>query len=126
MKKFVSVALICFLMLGLFRVNTFATYHDFAGSTTYAFHKVSSGYQKDNTSYLMHIKWTYTDDSRYHKMWFSVLTSTKIEHSRFLLTEMNVDKTFDTSAKKGDTNYLWARREHIIDPGTYIKGRWQP
>lgn len=114
------------LLLVLFAIPVGADYLNFGGTAGFGFSKVSMDNTKNNYEYLAGIDWQESDHSD-HKMWFEIRNSNNESRGKILINRPGKGKEyFDTTAKNGHYYYLYASREHIFNPVTYVSGNWQP
>lgn len=127
MKKNILCCLSLISLMTLMTIsNARADYKGFAGSTKYSYEKVGTENAKNNYQYLAGVNWTESDHSN-HKEWFQIRNSNGEDRGTVLINRPNTGVVyFDTTAKYGYDYTLWASREHIINPSTYVKGTWQP
>lgn len=127
MKKFLlsSVALVAVIAV-VTGINVRADYKDFAGSAGFTQSRVSTSNTKNNNEYLAGVNWKESDHSG-HKMWFRIKNSNGEERGRILINRPGNGVSYlDTTARNGFYYWLYANREHLGNPETYVKGTWQP
>ncbi len=117
---------VLFILIGtVYKVS--ATYTNFAGSADWIYRRVSEVNKKSNTSYNAHIDWV-TSDKGNHREYFQIAGGSRNPIYAIKVIEGKAlgDQTVETDAHKNDNCYLYASRENVIDPNTYITGTWQP
>ena len=127
MKKIIisTIALVALVAIGT-KLNVRADYTSFAGSAGYSAAKVSTANAKNNHEYLAGVNWTSSDHSG-HKMWFRIRNSNNEERGNILINRPgNGVKYLEVTTRYGYNYWLYANREHIINPSTYVQGTWQP
>ncbi len=87
---------------------------------------IASTAHKIEGNHFSAIEWTYSNKAS-HKMWFRVTDDFGKVRGSGLLNYLSTD-AFQTNLKYYDNlNYvLEAKREHITNPRTLVKGRWTP
>lgn len=126
MKKTIGLFLTVLVVTMMSIVNVKANYNGFGGSAGFTYAQVSSQNTKDNYQYLAGINWTYSSYSN-HKMWFQIRNSNGDNRGEKLLSGTSSNTVyFNTTAEYGHYYYLYAHREHIVNPSTYVSGTWQP
>lgn len=87
---------------------------------------IASTAKKIEGNHFSGVKWTYSNKSS-HKMWFRVTDGFGTVRGSGLLNYLSSD-AFQTNLKyDDDLNYvLEAKREHITNPRTLVKGKWTP
>lgn len=115
------------IIIGLGTIaNVHAATKDFSGSASFSAGRVSASNTKTNTSYNSVVNWK-TSDQGTHKMWFRIRNSNEDLRGSVLIGGTGYgDTTFETDCKNGYYYYLWANREHIFNPTTYVTGTWRP
>lgn len=125
-KKIVGCLALISLMTFVSFSNARADYKNFSGSAGYNYKKVGTENAKNNYQYLAGVNWTYSEKEN-HKEWFQIRNSNGEGRGTVLINRPNTGiEYFDTTAKYGYDYTLWASREHIINPSTYVSGTWQP
>lgn len=99
---------------------------DFSISSDWNFSQVSTGNKKVEHNLLAYINWTSSSQSS-HKEWFQVVSSDGQVRSREVLLPYLGSAFIDeySSCLYGYTYYLRERREHIINPTTLVRGKWE-
>jgi|GEM_PF-1081974 len=126
-KKIISCSVLILLCLITFTQGINASYHGFAGSAGYSYRKVGDANPKDNHGYLGGIRWQSSDHSG-HKEWFVIKNSQgAIRSSEILINRPSSETTYvNVTTTYGYYYYLYASREHLGNPYTYVTGTWQP
>lgn len=119
----------CLLIVAIFfftAIEVKADYKGFAGSAGYQPRKVGDKNMKNNYQYLAGINWQDSDHTN-HKMWFRIRNYNGEERGSVLISRPGNGTTYlRTDATNGYYYYLYANREHIVNPSTYVTGTWQP
>ncbi len=127
MKKRIMGLFFC--MATIFTLGTFsihAQYKNFSGSAGFTQKKVGTQNTKENYEYLSGVNWK-KSDHKDHKMWFTIKNSDGVQRGRQLINRPGNGTTyFETNCKYGYYYYLYANREHLGNPNTYVSGTWQP
>lgn len=99
---------------------------DFAGFTDpWGYAKVSASCRKSNSDSLAYINWMTSSQSS-HKQWFYMVdTNTSAGSKAQLLNYLNAH-TYYPGHTFGHYFELKSKREHVIDPQTYVTGYWNP
>ena len=127
--KFVK-KLILLSFIGVFCLMTMnhvgaVNYVDFGGSVDVDYRVVSSPYKKADTYNWAVVKWNYSNQHS-HTMWFKVVDPNGARAGSSLF-EYKESKGFSTSGTyKGMNCRLYAGRENLWDPWTYVSGTWAP
>lgn len=127
MKKFLLSSLTLVAVIAVVTgFNVRADYKDFAGSAGFSQARVSESNTKNNNEYLAGVNWK-TSDRSGHKMWFRIKNSNGEERGRILINRPgNGVSYFDTTGRNGYYYWLYANREHLGNPSSYVTGTWQP
>lgn len=126
MKKMLRTCIAVGVLFALFSLDVSADYKGFNITAGSSWVKDETANPKNNNEYLMGIKWTSSGASS-HKEWFQCVNSNLEQKAIGLLSSPSSSvKYLETTAKNGYYYYLRARREHIINPRTQVKGTWQP
>lgn len=126
MKKIFSIVAILAIAVVVSAIDVQADYAGFAGSAGFSPTMVSTQNTKNNYQYLSGVRWDRSSHSN-HKMWFRVRNSNGEERGSILVNRPDqVTYFFDTDCKYGYYYWLYANREHLINPSTYVEGVWQP
>lgn len=105
-----------------------ATSQSFAGTTRGdSWQRVSASEIKKTSSEYPWVTWTYSEHGNTHKQWFTIVPKGASNGvGEVLLAAYGSANFLGHEAKSGNYYYLKSKREHIVDPGTYIKGNWSP
>lgn len=106
-----------------------ASAYSFSGNTVYGYRNVSSQYTKNDNFQYARVDWTYSNKSS-HKQWFMSYNVTFGSKSaegllNYLATGAS-GKIYGPNMSSGQTYQLHSRREHIINPETYVSGNYVP
>ncbi|MFQ6792658.1 MAG: hypothetical protein ACLRT4_07745 [Thomasclavelia sp.] len=127
MKSYFKYFALIAILLTISCVNVSADYKGFNITAGFGWAKESTANPKRNNEYLMGIKWTSSGAGNTHKMWFRCVNNDDKDRGTILIDRpSNRVRYANTTAKNGYNYYLKARREHIINPRTQVKGTWQP
>ena len=73
------------------------------------------------------INWTDSDHGNTHRQWFTIVENGKSDGvGEVLFYGYGRADISGHDAKPGTYYYLMSKREHFIDPGTYVSGSWSP
>lgn len=125
-RKVLIAALSLICLVGLSAIDTRANaYTNFDLLAGYNWSSKSSADVKEDDHLQAHIQWTYSSASS-HKEWFRMVNSDGYVRGIDLLLNYKTSGflTELSSATKGYYYYLQAKREHIIDPTTNVRGTW--
>lgn len=95
----------------------------FGGGAKSDYVRVSPPTSKTNSKTYTTVQWVYSDRSS-HNMWFGLYSGDTLINQALL--KYRTTASFPTYANYGSTYHLRARREHIINPLTYVSGTWIP
>lgn len=131
MKKII-LSLSVLVLIGMFSFDTLdaaqslRTTNNFSIKAGFDYGAKSTASLKTDDEYQAYIKWESSTESS-HKEWFRVVNSgSEARSDEFLfnyLDENFIDEY--TSCKRGYSYYLQARREHLFNPSTTVKGTWE-
>ena len=105
-----------------------ATTQSFAGSTRGdSWQRVSASEVKKTTTNNPWVNWTYSDRGNTHRQWFTIVPKGASNGvGEVLLGGYGKANFLGHKAKLNSSYYLKSKREHIVDPGTYVSGTWSP
>ena len=105
-----------------------ATTQDFAGMTRGdSWQRVSGTAVKKTTERNPWVNWTYSEYGNIHKQWFTIVQNNKSDGvGEVRMDGYGTSDISDNQAGIGKSYYLKSKREHFIDPGTYVSGTWSP
>lgn len=128
MKKIIQ-SVSALALIGLFAVTTIdvsAAQTGFSIKANSSYSAKSSANVKSDNVLQAYVNWQSSSESS-HKEWFQMVNTNneiRSESKLFLyLSEGSIPEY--SSAKNGYYYYLRARREHIINPSTTVKGVWE-
>lgn len=123
-NKVISGLILTVLLAIPFVSPVLASASNFAGTVGYDYAKVSSSNKKENDVRLSYFEWAYSDQGS-HKLWLRVSNQGKKDSLGTKLTSLYVWGQIETNLTQGKYYDLYARREHIINPDTYVSGTWE-
>ena len=105
-----------------------ATTQDFAGTTRGdSWQRVSISEVKKTTTGNPWVNWTYSEHRNTHRQWFTIVPKGASNGvGEVLLGGYGKADFLGHGAYSGGSYYLKSKREHIVDPGTYVSGTWSP
>lgn len=123
--RFVDL-LSCFCMTTLLCQPVFALTNTFGGMTTSSYSSVASRTQKTNNYDYTEVDWI-TSDRASHNQYFKMFNVTLgVDAAAGRFTYLGRGRITGPNMSSGYYYTLMSRREHIIDPRTYISGTFTP
>ena len=123
-RTFAVLALVC-AFVGISMMNVSAASTSFGGKAGYGYEKVSSPNIKADSNNLAYVNWTYSDQNS-HKMWFKVCKNGYTDSlGKALVNYQSSDYITTSGTVKGGSYVLYAGREHVVNPETYVSGTWE-
>lgn len=126
-RKLLSVLMLMLIGVFVFESSAVdAAYTDFSIKANSSYGAKSTANTKSDDNKLAYVKWNSSSESS-HKEWFQIVNSnTEIRSVSTLFSYLGKGyiNEYD-SVKQTYYYYLRARREHIINPTTTVKGQWE-
>lgn len=123
--KFVAL-FSCFCMTTLLCQPVFALTNTFGGTTTSSYRSVALRTQKTNNYNYTEVDWI-TSDRASHNQYFKMRNVTLgVDAAAGRLTYLGRGRIEGPNMSSGYYYDFMSRREHIIDPSTYISGTFTP
>lgn len=126
MNKKLSVLMLALAGIFVFETaNVSAAQTGFTITANSSYKARSSGNLKVDYNSQAYVNWKSSNKGS-HKEWFRVVNSNNVSRSESkLFSYLSAGIIKENSTEYGFTYYLQARREHIIDPSTTVKGNWE-
>lgn len=123
-RKVIVFGISVLMFVGFVNFNTVFAYamYSFNGAASFTWNNVSSARTPSRTPVV--VFWEGSDKPS-HRMWFG-LYNNSTQRATSLVNYLGTVNFPAGSAGRNNQIHLRARRENIIDPRTYINGRWQP
>lgn len=104
-----------------------AEYTNFSIKAGWTYNERSSANFKEDDAQHAYVIWDSSDASDgVHNEWFQVVdSSNKAKGDEQLFSHLESDYLDENQCTKKYGYYLRARREHIINPATTVKGTWE-